>query len=81
MADKYQRRIAEGLAKAFDGSKDAPEDVELDALRWVVFSDLHKGSRDGADDFRRCERAYNAALAYYLDRDYAPLTETDVVLT
>ncbi len=31
----------------------------------VIFSDQHKGARDGADDFQRCERAYNAALAYY----------------
>jgi hypothetical protein len=33
--------------------------------RFVIFSDHHKGSRDGADDFLACERAYNAALAYY----------------
>lgn len=33
--------------------------------RFVIFSDHHKGARDGADDFHRCERAYNAALAYY----------------
>lgn len=33
--------------------------------RYVVFSDHHKGGRDGADDFQRSERAYNAALAYY----------------
>ncbi|MDQ3630767.1 MAG: hypothetical protein M3417_05730 [Actinomycetota bacterium] len=31
----------------------------------VIFSDQHKGARDGADDFQRCERGYNAALAYY----------------
>lgn len=33
--------------------------------RLVIFSDHHKGARDGADDFQRCERTYNAALAYY----------------
>lgn len=32
----------------------------------VIFSDQHKGTRDGADDFFRAERAYCAALAYYL---------------
>lgn len=38
--------------------------------RIVIFSDLHKGARDGADDFQRCERAYNAALACYLRLGY-----------
>jgi hypothetical protein len=33
--------------------------------RVVVFSDHHKGARDGADDFQRSERGYNAALTYY----------------
>ena len=80
MADeeKYRRDIAEGLKKAFEASKSSSEDVELGALRWIVFSDLHKGSRDGADDFRRCERAYNAALAYYLDREYTLAVLGDV---
>ncbi|HSJ17615.1 MAG TPA: hypothetical protein VK920_05945 [Solirubrobacterales bacterium] len=33
----------------------------------IVFSDHHKGARDGADDFWRCERAYHAALGYYFE--------------
>ncbi len=39
----------------------------LDAMtdRFVVFSDHHKGQRDGADDFHRCEAAYLGALDYY----------------
>jgi hypothetical protein len=36
----------------------------------VIFSDHHKGRRDGADDFWICERAYNAALGYYLERGH-----------
>jgi hypothetical protein len=39
--------------------------LDIRGARFVVFSDHHKGSRDGADDFQVCERAYNAALAYY----------------
>jgi UDP-2,3-diacylglucosamine pyrophosphatase LpxH len=31
----------------------------------IVFSDQHKGARDGADDFMFCEPAYLAALEYY----------------
>jgi len=37
---------------------------------YVIFSDLHKGARDGADDFQRCERSYNAALVYYDELEY-----------
>jgi predicted phosphodiesterase len=44
----------------------------------VIFSDHHKGSRDGADDFRICERAYNAALAYYYRLGYTLVVLGDV---
>lgn len=33
--------------------------------RLIILSDQHKGARDGADDFQRSERSYNAALTYY----------------
>ena len=39
--------------------------VDISKARYIIFSDLHTGARDGADDFRICERTYNAALAYY----------------
>jgi hypothetical protein len=42
-------------------------ELDLDSARVIVFSDHHKGARDGADDFLRCERAYHAALGYYLE--------------
>jgi UDP-2,3-diacylglucosamine pyrophosphatase LpxH len=55
--------IARGLDRAYEGA--ASETVELSTARLIIFSDHHRGARDGADDFRRCEPAYNAALAYY----------------
>lgn len=64
--ERYERDIAEGLDRAFDDGGTEELGLELDEARLVVFSDHHKGVRDGADDFRRCERAYNAALAHYL---------------
>lgn len=67
---KYNRRIKKGLDRAFDDEATETIAASLDELRLIVFSDHHKGARDGADDFRRCERAYNAALAYYLESDY-----------
>ena len=46
--------------------------VPLDAAtdRYVIFSDHHKGQRDGADDFKRNEPAYLGALDYYDDQRY-----------
>lgn len=44
----------------------------------IVFSDQHKGARDGADDFRRSERAYNAALAYYYHKGHTLVELGDV---
>src|SRR5207244_12139402 len=52
--------------------------LDLDSARLIVFSDLHKGSRDGADDFRRSERAYQAALGYYLEQGHTLMTLGDV---
>ncbi|HWJ89747.1 MAG TPA: metallophosphoesterase [Flavisolibacter sp.] len=44
----------------FDSSKD----------RFIIFSDQHKGAKNGADDFMLCEPNYLAALDYYYERGY-----------
>lgn len=54
------------------------EGRELADLRLVIFSDLHKGGRDGADDFQPCEPAYRAALAHYWQAGYELLLLGDV---
>ncbi len=61
----YERRIGEGLEKVFASRVTETRLVDLESVRLIIFSDQHKGQRDGADDFLGCERAYNAALAYY----------------
>jgi hypothetical protein len=65
----YDEWVAERLTQAL---ADAHERVlDLDGAPPLVFvSDLHKGTRDGADDFWRCERAYHAALGYYLEAGF-----------
>ena len=68
--DSYQRDIAKGMTKAFDDKATEEQVLDLDTARVVVFSDLHKGDREGADDFRRCDRAYQAALGYYLEQGH-----------
>lgn len=54
------------LSRALEQEQVEGETVmNINDQRFIVFSDQHKGGRDGADDFKICERAYNAALAYY----------------
>jgi len=36
----------------------------------IIFSDLHKGTRDGSDDFGVCEKTYLAALEYYNNNQF-----------
>lgn len=67
---KFERTgqaISAALTNACEGA------TRLDLERTVpliIFSDHHKGARDGADDFQRSERTYNAALTYYRALDY-----------
>lgn len=65
--NRYARRVAQALTDTFERARETEREVDLHAARYVIFSDMHKGARDGADDFRRCERAYNAALGYYYE--------------
>jgi UDP-2,3-diacylglucosamine pyrophosphatase LpxH len=71
--------IAKGLEKAFTSQERVLGlSVELGQARYIVFSDLHKGQRDRADDFLKCERAYNAALGYYLAKGYTLFAVGDI---
>lgn len=72
----YERNIAAGLQRAFDHAKEVP--LDLASARCVIFSDQHKGQRDGADDFLACEPAYNAALGYYLEQGFTLFVLGDV---
>ena len=38
---------------------------EAGTEKFIIFSDMHKGARNGADDFSVSERAYITALEYY----------------
>jgi predicted phosphodiesterase len=44
----------------FDSKKD----------KFIIFSDQHKGAKNGADDFMLCEPNYLAALDYYYQNGY-----------
>jgi len=66
--DDYQEAIARGLSEAL-GRADKL-DWDLDETRLVVFSDLHRGQRNHADDFRHCEKTYARAMEYYFEAGY-----------
>lgn len=38
--------------------------------KFIIFSDMHKGAKDGADDFAVCEPAYLTALDYYFQNGF-----------
>jgi UDP-2,3-diacylglucosamine pyrophosphatase LpxH len=67
---KYRQRIKDGLDATFDDRDTSETELAIDRDRLVIFSDHHRGARDGADDFWRCERSYHAALGYYLEHGY-----------
>jgi hypothetical protein len=45
-----------------------PFDIRNDKL--ILVSDLHKGGKNRADDFRHCEAAYVTALSHYFEQGY-----------
>jgi predicted phosphodiesterase len=52
------------------GKKGLLIDFRPDAMPVIIFSDHHKGARDGRDDFGPAESNYLAALDYYNSRKY-----------
>jgi predicted phosphodiesterase len=73
------KRTGKAIGDALDGAcENAIRFPLLRAQPVIIFSDHHKGARDGADDFQRCERAYNAALTYYRALDYHLIELGDV---
>ncbi|MEA2318316.1 MAG: hypothetical protein QOD44_2505 [Solirubrobacteraceae bacterium] len=66
----YDRAVGGALDRAFGdpGTEEIP--LDLETARLIVFSDHHRGVRDGADDFARCEPAYAAALGWYLEQGH-----------
>lgn len=60
--------IHQSLSKAYAKSKTI--ETSSQELRIIIFSDHHRGRRDGADDFVNCESTYKTALNYYLKNDF-----------
>ena len=61
-----ERRVSAVLDGLLESSSTPVEQRDVSGLKLIVFSDHHRGQRDGADDFRRCRAAYHVALSHYL---------------
>ena len=70
--DKYTREGTENsLRKVLHEAQEntIPFDIQRD--KWILLSDLHKGGKNGADDFLRCEKNYVTALKHYFEQGYS----------
>jgi len=69
--DKYTKEGTEAsLQKAHLKARQDIVRFDIQNDKWILLSDLHKGAKNGADDFRRCEEHYLAALKYYFEQGY-----------
>jgi UDP-2,3-diacylglucosamine pyrophosphatase LpxH len=69
-------RVFDALDTILRGIRNGKESkglvIPFDATtgRIIIFSDQHKGTRNGADDFMLCEPAYLAALDHYYQQNF-----------
>lgn len=74
----FQMFVDRCLSRALRRGEDQGVERLAGASGFVVFSDLHKGAGDGADDFRNAKPAYIKALKYYREKDYRLVLDGDV---
>lgn len=74
--ENYRQSIAEGLDAALGRADRDTWDTGRERI--VVLSDLHRGRRDHADDFRWASETYARALAFYLDSGFRLVLLGDV---
>ena len=79
-ATDYERRVSQALDATWQRTPPAGPDRRIDTRtsRLILFSDQHKGARNHADDFLRCERTYNAALGWYYAEGFTLIELGDV---
>ena len=68
--EEFNANISSALTLALRNAQDAEAkngafSFDVAAQQMIIFSDMHKGARDKADDFQIAEQTYNAALGYY----------------
>jgi UDP-2,3-diacylglucosamine pyrophosphatase LpxH len=75
---RYQRAINKALDEAYRKAAGSARPIALDEAQIMIFSDLHKGVRDGADDFIESETPYHTALAHYFQLGFTLIVNGDV---
>jgi predicted phosphodiesterase len=75
---EFIERIGKGLGRAYRETLPHFATVDARTAKIILFSDHHRGLRNGADDFRLSEQAYHAALAYYFNMGYTLILLGDV---
>ena len=88
LSNKYtsapdRQRVYKELSDLFDciikGEHKKGPIIEFDPLKdkFIIFSDQHKGAKNGADDFMLCEVNYLAALDYYYQQGFFFISNGD----
>ncbi|MBD0285881.1 MAG: metallophosphoesterase [Flavisolibacter sp.] len=64
--------LSDLLSRILNEEKSKGLIIPFDVLtgKFIIFSDQHKGCRNGADDFAVCEAAYLTALDYYYQQGF-----------
>lgn len=76
-------RVFAGLNKLLGGIENGKESkgvvlpFAVAEGKFIIFSDQHKGAKNGADDFMLCEPAYLTALDYYHQQGFSLLALGD----
>ena len=71
-----KKRVDKALTELYrqinSGSSNKGQILPYDAAKdkFIIFSDQHKGARDGADIFALANKNYLAALGYYFKNDF-----------
>ncbi|MFZ2358496.1 MAG: metallophosphoesterase [Anaerolineae bacterium] len=65
-----EKGVHAGLSGALKRARSACPLELKDDHKYIIFSDHHRGTREGNDDFQYCEDTYGHALDYYLSKGY-----------
>ncbi len=71
-----KERIFSSLSELYKNINETPGKkglrIEFDSMKdkFIIFSDQHKGAKDGSDDFAIAEKNYCTALEYYNQNNY-----------
>lgn len=70
--DRFTKESTEAsLRAALDEAGRNTVRLDIRTDKWILLSDLHKGAKNGADDFRRCEATYVTALEHYFEAGFS----------